>query len=172
MAAARCKYSAKSQGAATPDHLSTNPGRTKVSLAIDASAAVALHFADEREPFVPLENRLADGEEAFTAPNFFQEVMEALRRAVREGRTTSEDVQVWLGVLDSYNIAPMNLNPLAGCATWLISETINVSAYDAGYIAIAKTKGLPLWSRDAALANKAPRVAVRVLPERRLVSTL
>jgi len=136
-----------------------------VSLALDASAAVALHFADERESFGEMEDKLAEGEEAFTAPNFFQEVMEALRRAVRERRTTNEDVQAWLSVLDSYNIVPVNVNPMAGSPTWLIAETLNISAYDAGYIAVAKAKGLPLWTRDGALANKAPRLAVKVLPE-------
>jgi predicted nucleic acid-binding protein len=135
-----------------------------VSLALDASAAVALHFADERSPFVDLEDKLADGEEAFTAPNFFQEVMEALRRGVREQRTTDEDVQAWLGVLDSYNIVTVSLNPLAGCSTWLIAETLNLSAYDAGYIAVAKAKGLALWTRDGAVVNKAPRLAVQVMP--------
>ena len=135
-----------------------------MSLALDASAAVALHFADERGPFADMEDRLADGEEAFTAPNFFQEVMEALRRTIREGRTTGADVQAWLTVLDSYNLTTVNVNPVAGSATWLIAETLNVSAYDAGYLAVAKAKGLPLWTRDAALARKAPRVAVKVLP--------
>ena len=135
-----------------------------MSLALDASAAVALHFADERGPFTPMEDRLADGEEAFTAPNFFQEVMEALRRAIRERRTTNQDVQAWLGVLDSYNIVPTNVNPVAGCATWLIAETLNISAYDAGYVAVAKSRGLPLWTRDSAVINKAPRIAVGVLP--------
>jgi predicted nucleic acid-binding protein len=135
-----------------------------VSLALDASAAVALHFADERRPFADMEERLADGEEAFTAPNFFQEVMEALRRAIREGRTTNEDVQAWLSVLDSYNIVTGSVNPVAGCATWLIAETLNLSAYDAGYIALAKAKGLPLWTRHHAVADKAPRLAVKVLP--------
>src|SRR5437762_5253814 len=124
-----------------------------MSLALDASAAVALHFADEREPFETMEEQLADGEEAFTAPNFFQEVMEALRRAIREGRTTSPDVHAWLSVLDSYNVVLVNLNPVAGCATWLLAETLNVSAYGAGYIAVAKAKGLPLWTRDHALVN-------------------
>jgi predicted nucleic acid-binding protein len=111
-----------------------------------------------------MEDRLAEGEEAFTAPNFFQEVMEALRRAVREGRTTTEDVQAWFGVLDSYNIVPINVNPVAGSATWLIAETLNISAYDAGYVAVAKAKGLPLWTRDKAVVNKAPRLLVRTLP--------
>jgi predicted nucleic acid-binding protein len=137
-----------------------------VSLAIDASAAVALHFNDERQPFAAMEDQLADGEEAFTAPNFFQEVLEALRRAVREGRTTDEDVQAWLNVLDSYNIQPIEINPVAGCATWLIAEALNVSAYDAGYIAVAKSKGLSLWTRDRAVSNKAPRAAVKVLPSK------
>ena len=63
-----------------------------MSLCIDASAALALHFEDEFQPFEPLEARLAAGEEAYTAPNFFQEVMEALRRAIREGRTTKADM--------------------------------------------------------------------------------
>ena len=49
-------------------------------MCIAASAVVALHFEDEFYPFEPLEARLAAGEEAYTAPNFFQEVMEALRR--------------------------------------------------------------------------------------------
>ena len=111
-----------------------------------------------------MEDKLADGEEAFTAPNFFQEVLEALRRAVREGRTTNEDVHAWLRVLDSYNIQPIEINPVAGCATWLIAETLNLSAYDAGYIAVAKSRGLSLWTRDHAVTNKAPRTAVKVMP--------
>lgn len=102
-----------------------------MSLALDASAAVALHFADERGPFVGMESRLADGEEALTAPNSFQEVMEALRRALRERRTTSEDVQAWLAVLDSYNIVPpqhharvrLELGPPTIASTCLASLT-------------------------------------------------
>ncbi len=87
-----------------------------------------------------------------------------MRRAVREGRTTGEEVQTWLGVLDSYQIEAIDLNPVAGCATWLIAEALNLSAYDAGYLAVAKSKGLPLWTRDRALSNKAARISVRVLP--------
>jgi len=91
------------QGPAEADHPAAYPGGPQVSLALDASAVVALHFTDERPPFVEMEDMLAEGEEAFTAPNFFQEVMEALRRALRERRTTNEDVQAWLSVLDSYD---------------------------------------------------------------------
>src|SRR5690348_6620883 len=110
------RYPSESEGPGQANCYATCPGRPQMSLALDASAVVALHFADERAPFVSMEDRLADGEEAFTAPNFFQEVMEALRRAVREQRTTNEDVQAWLSVLDSYNIVPVDLHPVAGSA--------------------------------------------------------
>ena len=135
-----------------------------MSLVLDASAAVALHFLDERPPFEPMEDRLAAGEEAFTAPNFFQEVMEALRRGIREGRTKPEAVAAWLTVLDSYNIRLLPIHPCAGSATWLIAEQLNLSAYDAGYIAVAKARGLELFSRDEVVVKRAPKVGVTVRP--------
>lgn len=135
-----------------------------MSLVLDASAAVALHFLDERAAFEPMEERLADGEDAFTAPNFFQEVMEALRRGIREGRTNPEDVAAWLTVLDSYPITPLDLHPCAGSATWLLAEQLNISAYDAGYIAVAKSRGLELFSKDEIIRKRAPKAGVSVRP--------
>ena len=135
-----------------------------MSFVLDASAAVALHFDDERAPFEPMEDQLAAGEPAFTAPNFHQEVMEALRRTIREGRTTAEDASAWLTVLDSYNIVPWPLNPCAGSSTWLIAEQLNISAYDAGYIAVAKSRGLPLFSKDGVILKRAPKLGVAVNP--------
>jgi len=135
-----------------------------VSLAVDASAVVSLHFEDESGALEKLESRLSRNEEAFTAPNFFQEVMEALRRGIREGRTTAEDVAAWLTVLDSYSIIPLNVHPCAASSTWLIAEQLNVSAYDAGYIAVAKSRGLPLWTRDEVVRKRAPRIGVKVKP--------
>jgi predicted nucleic acid-binding protein len=125
---------------------------------------LALHFEDEFRPFEELEGRLAGGEEAFTAPNFFQEVMEVLRRAIREGRTTKADANAWLTVLDSYNITPIPLNPAAGCSTWILAEKLNISAYDAGYVAIAYARGLPLWTRDGPLVNKLKRESIDYRP--------
>jgi predicted nucleic acid-binding protein len=135
-----------------------------VSFVVDASAAVALHFVDERGPFESMEDRLATGEAAFTAPNFHQEVMEALRRTIREGRTTAEDASAWLTVLDSYNIVAVPLHPCAGSSAWLIAEQLNISAYDAGYLAIAKSRGLPLFSKDSVIVKRAPKIGVAVKP--------
>lgn len=135
-----------------------------MSLVLDASAAVALHFLDERAGFELLEDRLAAGEVAFTAHNFFLEVMEALRRGIRAGRTTAEDVAAWLTVLDSYRIAPVPAHPCAGSATWLIAEQLNISAYDAAYIAVAKSRGLELFTKDDVLVKRAPNVGVTIKP--------
>jgi hypothetical protein len=70
VAQARWARPAESERAAQAHDFPTHPGRPEVSLALDASAAVALHFADERRAFETMEDRLAEGKEAFTAPNF------------------------------------------------------------------------------------------------------
>ena len=50
-----------------------------MSFVLDASAALAMAFDDERTKSVTaMEDRLADGEETFTAPIFHQEVLEGL----------------------------------------------------------------------------------------------
>jgi predicted nucleic acid-binding protein len=135
-----------------------------VSLAIDASAVAALHFEDQAAPFEPLAERLVRGEEAFTAPNFHQELMEALRKAIRAGRTTDLDANAFLALVDSFNITPLPVHPLAGCPTWLLAERLNVSPYDAGYVAAAKARGLPLWTLDAPLINKLKRERLPWMP--------
>jgi predicted nucleic acid-binding protein len=136
-----------------------------VSFVVDASAAASLHFADEFSAFAEMEQALASGTEAFIAPNFHQEVMEALRKAIRGGRTSAEDAAAWLTVLDSYSLTIAAVHPCAGSGTWLIAEQLNISAYDAACIAIAKARGLPLFSRDAVILNRAPRAGVTVNPK-------
>ena len=39
-----------------------------------------------------------------------------------------------------------------------------ISAYDAGYIAVAKSRGLELFSKDEAVVRRAPRLGVTVKP--------
>lgn len=135
-----------------------------MSLAVDASAIAALHFEDQAPPFEPLAERLAKGEEAFTAPNFHQELMESLRKAIRAGRTTDSDANAFLALVDSFRITVLTVHPLAGCATWLLAERLNISPYDAGYVAAAKSRGLPLWTLDGPLVNKLKREKLPSLP--------
>ena len=44
------------------------------------------------------------------------------------------------------------------------AEQLNVSAYDAGYIAVAKAREVELFSRDAVVVKRAPKVGVTVRP--------
>jgi len=76
----------------------------------------------------------------------------------------TDPFNAWLTVLDSYRITPVNLHPCAGSATWLLAEQLNISAYDAGYIAVAKARGLELFSKDAVIIKRAPKVGVSVRP--------
>jgi predicted nucleic acid-binding protein len=76
----------------------------------------------------------------------------------------TEDAAAWLTVLDSFPITPLQLHPCAGSATWLIAEQLNISAYDAGYIAVAKACGLELRSRYEKVVKRAPKLGVTVEP--------
>lgn len=138
-----------------------------MSFVIDASAAIALHFtAEKTEEFSAMEEHLISEKQAFTAPNFFQEVMEALRKGIRDGRTTQEWAAEWLTLLDQFQITPVSVHPCAGSATWLIIESLNISPYDAGYLAVAKSRGLPIFSLDQVVVNRASRIGVTVNPRK------
>ena len=65
MAAPGREHSFEQKRPTEAEHTPTDSRGPQVSLALDASAAVALHFAEERVPFVEMEERLAEGEEAF-----------------------------------------------------------------------------------------------------------
>ena len=40
----------------------------------------------------------------------------------------------------------------------------NLSAYDAGYVAVAKSRDVALFTKDDALAKRAPKTGVTVMP--------
>jgi predicted nucleic acid-binding protein len=135
-----------------------------MNFVIDASAALALAFADERTPEIEaMETRLMNGEPALTAANFHVEVLEGLLRGVREGRIEEPDALAWLNVLDSYQITTAPIWPLGNGAVWMLARQVNISAYDAGYLFLAKTRGLKLATVDGPLVNKAAKAGVTLL---------
>ena len=135
-----------------------------MNFVIDASAALALTFADERTPEIEgMETRLMNGEPALTAANFHVEVLEGLLRGAREGRIDEADALVWLNVLDSYQITTAPIWPLGNGAVWMLARQVNISAYDAGYLHLAKTRGLRLATVDGPLVNKAAKAGVTLL---------
>lgn len=135
-----------------------------MNFVIDASAALALAFADERTPAIEaMETRLMNGEPALTAANFHVEVLEGLLRGARDGRIAEPDAFAWLNVMDSYQIITAPIWPLGNGAVWMLSWQVNISAYDAGYLYLAKTRGLRLATVDGPLVNKAAKAGVTLL---------
>jgi predicted nucleic acid-binding protein len=135
-----------------------------VNFVLDASAALAMAFADERTAgVVTMETRLMNGEPALTAPNFHVEVLEGLLRGCRASRIHEPDALAWLNVLDSYSVTTAPFWPLGNGAVWMLARQLNISAYDAGYLHLAKTRGLKLATVDGPLVSKAAKAGVALL---------
>ncbi len=84
--------------------------------------------------------------------NFHGEVMQALLRAVRTGRM--RDVEMEANVVDLDELEfEVEFPPLAMVVQF--ARKHELSAYDAGYLAVARFRGIKLITRDAKLADAA-----------------
>ena len=125
---------------------------------IDASALVALLLEG---PSGPIQDRLR--EQTLAAPYLVDlEVASALRRRVRRGVLSPAEAGVRVATLAALPVerhAHTRLLP----RIWDMRD--NISTYDAAYVALAETLGLPLLTADRRLA-RAPgvRCAVEILP--------
>lgn len=93
-----------------------------MSFAMDASAAAALAFDDERGPLEEkLQSKLEEGLTAYVPPNLHQELLEALLRGVRRERIALADAS-WLLSTPvsrcSSHTACQRLGLVARSATW------------------------------------------------------
>jgi len=104
-----------------------------------------------------------NGEPALTAANFHIEVLEGLLCGAREGRIGEPDALAWLNVLDSYQIITAPIWPLGNGAVWMLARHVNISAYDASSLYLAKSRGLRLATVDGPLINKAANAGVPLL---------
>ena len=135
-----------------------------MSFAIDASAAAALAFIDERGPFEEgLQSKLEEGETAYVPPNFHQELLEALLRGVRRERISSADASAFLAFIDTCNLHMVPVGPLANGSVWMLAKQHSISAYDAGYLHAALHLGVPLASGDILLRRKAKAAGIEIL---------
>ena len=117
------------------------------SYVIDASVAVEYLLR------TPLGITLADTVEdaSLAAPELLDpEVMSALRRAVLTGRLDEQRAVMALSDLTLWPIDRISHRTLA-LSAW--QHYNNVSAYDAFYIAAARSMGVPLLTADGRLAR-------------------
>ncbi len=135
-----------------------------MSFAMDASAAAALAFDDERGAGEEaLQLKLEEGETAYVPPNFHQELLEALLRGVRRERISLADASAFLAFMDTCDFHVVPVSPMANGPIWLLARQHGLSAYDAGYLHAALHMGVPLASGDALLRRKAKAADVELL---------
>ena len=124
-----------------------------MAFVLDASAALPWCFQDEASPAT--ENLLAlakAGDRIYVPPHWPSEILNGLTRAARRGRLDDPSVGRFLTTLLAYNIV---VDALPFAEQWNEARPLIVkhrlSAYDAGYLALAKRLNVELASLDAQL---------------------
>jgi predicted nucleic acid-binding protein len=118
-------------------------------IVIDASAVVELVLATAVGKLLARRLRLAD--EPLTAPDLIDlEVIQALRRYVREGKMSDEQAAAAFYRLLDLQIERHPPGPLLP-RIWRLRNSL--SAYDAAYVALAEVLDAPLLTRDRRIFN-------------------
>ena len=126
-------------------------------MVLDASAAVAWLFGACGA--APVASRIGRSEETVHVPHLFDlEIVNALRRAGRAGRVSSDRALGVLADLSALRAMRYPHGPFVP-RIWELRE--NLSAYDAAYVALAEALDAPLLTLDGRLA-RAPGVRARV----------
>lgn len=132
-----------------------------MAFVLDASAAASLIFADESDP-AELAARFSAGETA-VVPTFFEwEIDNLLVTALRRRRTDRAEIVAQLGRLAELPIEEAALRR-GSHAIIELAVAHGLSAYDAGYLDLALTAGIPLATRDRRLAAAAAAHGVELV---------
>ncbi len=131
---------------------------------VDASVSLAWCFEDEltERADVALE-RLAT-EEAIAPPIWPLEVANGLRSAERRNRLSAGELP---GLRQLLSALPIHVEPISlevALAEILeVARALDLTAYDATYLALAVRHGVPLATVDARLEGAAGRAGIEVL---------
>jgi predicted nucleic acid-binding protein len=135
-----------------------------MSFVVDASAALAWFFADERTPETQaLLARLAT-DHAITPAIWPSEMANAFLMAERRKRVSSADIAQYLSDLAVLPVrSERALGPDDMAAVVDLARRHALSAYGASYLDVAMRLKLPLATRDADLASAATALGLKVL---------
>jgi predicted nucleic acid-binding protein len=132
---------------------------------IDASVALAWCFDDEATDSTrALLDRFAD-EQAAVPSLWHLELANALVAGERSQRITPARSSEFIALIGGLPIAVDEATPNLALSTVLdLARSEGLSSYDASYLELAMRRGVPLATKDDALARAARRVGVSLLP--------
>lgn len=131
---------------------------------LDSSVTLAWFFDDERSPATEQMLERLETETAAVPTLWYFEVANVLCVAARRGRTTPARVAEFMAQLEGLAIAMDEASP-AGLLRRVfdLANRERLSGYDAAYLELAMRLGIPLATKDAALAAAGRRVGVAML---------
>ena len=127
---------------------------------LDNSVAVAWFIEDEADGSVDgVLDRLQAGDEAIVPGLWAPEFLNALGNAVRHGRMSAEAL---LASVEAVTDLPIRLDPEPASVARLaeLRRRQGLSPYDLCYFELAMRLGLPLATKDAALARAADAAGI------------
>jgi len=135
-----------------------------VSFVIDASVALAWCFADEVSPVADSALERLKNEEALVPAIWPLEVANGVRTAERRGRLDLADLARIRELLISLpiQIEAIDLDMALGEVTDL-ARNLNLTAYDAAYLALAARRGLVLATIDEGLKKACITAGVKLV---------
>jgi len=134
---------------------------------LDASVTAAWLLPDEASEHTRRLYKLIRRDEVEPqAPNLWQwECVNILANGVRRGRIPQTAVEGLWGVLDAirHRVELHDLAPAQHKASLAVAMDAGLSAYDAGYMWLARSLNLPLATFDKRLIDAAPACGVKLL---------
>ena len=130
---------------------------------LDNSVAVSWFIADEADMAVDgLLDRLQGGDDAIVPGLWPAEFLNALGNAVRHGRMSPEGLQASIEAVSDLPIR-LDTEPASVARLGELRRRQGLSPYDLCYLELAARLGLPLATKDAALAKAAGEQGVALL---------
>ncbi|MEI2649642.1 MAG: type II toxin-antitoxin system VapC family toxin [Dermatophilaceae bacterium] len=132
-----------------------------MAFVVDASVTLTWLFEDESMPAAELVHDRLASEQAVVPSLWRHEVSNALVVAHRRGRISAADIDRFSALLEQLPIQEIDPAPIAEVSRLALGQ--GLTAYDAAYLHVSVSRGLPLATLDARLGAAATALGVHLL---------